>query len=507
MSDLQKRLSDSKIPTGIQGLDLITSGGIFKGRSTLIVGSSGSGKTLLSLDILYHYLSQKESSGIFVTMEEEINDIIFNGQSMGWELDTLVAQNKLMFIDASPNLEETKEIGPINFDGILLQIQEAVNQTGAKLVVIDSIGSLFSQFSDSTIIRREIGKIIQRLKKMNITALMTSERTTEYGPISRHGIEEFVSDNVIILRNVLHDERARRTLQVLKMRGSPHETGEFPFTISEDGLQFSPLSGQQLKQPSSTIRISSGNNKLDDMVDGGLFKDSMILVSGPTGGGKTLLSMSFAASGCQNGERVLILAYEESQPQLLRNAQAWGFDFEKWVKSGQLKIICLYPESTPLEHHLLLIQKTVKEFRPHRLVMDSVSALERIADIRNFREFVIGLTSFCKQMEVCSLFTSTTPRLSGGDSITEAHISTITDIIILLRYVEVDGFMRRGIAIIKMRGSQHTKQIHEFIIDSTGLHIGEPFRNIQNIILGIPTPAVTSELDRLEAIFEKGADA
>ena len=262
-----------------------------------------------------------------------------------------------------------------------------------------------------------------------------------------------------------------------------------------------PLSARELKQTSSENRMSSGNPIFDEMANGGVFKDSIILVSGPTGGGKTLLSTIFAAEGCKNDETVLLLAYEESQPQLLRNAKAWGVDFNKWEREGKLKILCTYPESLPLENHLLLIQNTIDELKPRRVIIDSISALERVSNQKSFREFVIGLTSFCKQETVCTLFTSTTPGLAGGDALTEAHISTLTDLIVLLRYVEIEGTLRRGIAIIKMRGSQHDKQIHEFFISEKGLQIGEPFKNVHNIILGTPTSTSESELDRLEKLF------
>ena len=220
-------------------------------------------------------------------------------------------------------------------------------------------------------------------------------------------------------------------------------------------------------------------------------EEEILALLGPTGAGKTLLAGIFAADGCSKGERVLMLAYEESRAQLLRNAQSWGMDFEKWESWGLLRVVCQYPEAMGLEDHLLMIQREIESFAPTRLVIDSLSALERIGAVRYFREFVIGLTSYARQNELCTLFTSATPRLSGGDSITEAHISTITDAIILLRYVEIGADLRRGISVIKMRGSQHAKSIHEFAIDSRGMRIGEPFANAHNIILGMPRPGTT----------------
>ncbi|MBF0399910.1 MAG: circadian clock protein KaiC [Magnetococcales bacterium] len=493
-----------KLPTGIEGFDHITMGGLPKGRTCLVVGSSGSGKTILGMEFIYRGITNFGRKAICVSMEERIPDLVRNVQRMGWPLEDLVANGSLRFIDASPDPIPLETAGNYDLSGLLIRIEHLVEQTGAELLVLDSIGSLFDQFHDSSVVRNEIFRIIDALRNMGITSMVTAERLDEYGRISRHGVEEFVSDTVIILRNVLKEEKCRRTIQVLKMRGDIHYKGEYPFTINAPiGISILPLSARELKQSSSTTRISFGNQTLDTMSGGGLFRDSIFLVSGPTGGGKTLLATTFAAEGCRRGEKVLLLAYEESHAQLLRNAQSWGLDFQKWEEDGLLRVICQYPESMGLEDHLLLIQREIESFRPRRLIMDSVSAMERVAQVRFFREFVIGLTSFAKQEEVCSLFTSTTPKLSGGDSITEAHISTITDAILLLRYVEINGILRRGVAIIKMRGSQHDKQIREFTIDNNGLHIGKPFANVQNIILGIPTASPPSEEEQLETMFQE----
>ncbi len=491
-----------KIPTGIEGFEHLTLGGLPEGRTALMVGSSGSGKTIFAVEYLYRGITQLNRPGVFVTFEERPQDIIRNVKRLGWNLDELEKQGKLAFVDGAPEPIPVEESGPYDLSGLFVQIEYAVKSVGAKLLAMDSVGALFYQFKDTALIRREIFRIMEALKAMGVTAIMTAERLEEYGPISRHGVEEFVSDNVIILRNVLQDEKCRRTIQILKIRGDTHTKGEFPFTISETGISILPLTAIELTQESSTDRVGTGNAELDAMTSGGIFRDSIFLVSGPTGGGKTLMSTMFSAEACRNGERVLLLAYEESREQLLRNAASWGVDFQKWEHEGLLKIVCQYPEAMGLEDHLLKIQREIKAFSPQRLVMDSVSAMERVASVRNFREFVIGLTSFMKQERICSLFTSTTPQLSGGESVTEAHISTITDVIALLRYVEINGILRRGIAIIKMRGSQHEKQIREFTIDNKGLHIGEPFRNVENIILGIPSSTSPLEKDQLGDMFK-----
>jgi circadian clock protein KaiC len=484
-----------KIPTGIEGFELITMGGLPKGRPTLLCGSSGSGKTMLSMEIVYRSAAIYGRPAVIFTLEESATDMIRDVKRMGWDIDPLIRDFKLVIVDLSPLPVPVEEVGTYHLEGLLAQVRHVVEEVAAEIVVIDSIGSLFQQFTDAGTIRREIFRVTHLMRELGVTALLTAERLAEYGSISRYGVEEFVSDNVIVLRSVLRAEKVRRTIQIVKMRGDAHSTGEYPFTISRGGISILPLSARELKQASSSRRLSTGIPKLDEMVGGGLFRDCLALVSGPTGSGKTLMSSMFAAQACRSNERVLLLAYEESQPQLLRNAQSWGLDFEAWEGRGLLRVVCQYPEAMGLEDHLLMIQREIEAFEPTRLVVDSLSALERIGAVRYFREFVIGLTSYTREKELCSLYTSATPRLSGGDSITEAHISTITDAIFLLRYVEIGSDLRRGISVIKMRGSQHSKSIHEFTIDARGMIIGTPFGSVSNVVLGAPLSPHAPDLE------------
>lgn len=483
-----------KVATGVEGFELVTMGGLPMGRPTLLCGSSGSGKTILSMEIAYRSAAQFDRPAVFFTMEEAATEIIRNVKRMGWDIDPPIRDGRLVLIDLSPLPVPAQEVGVFELEGLIAQIRYAVQETAAELVVIDSIGALFQQFTDAATIRRELHRVIHVLRDLRVTSVITAERLIEYGLVSRYGVEEFVSDSIVVLRSVLRGEKVRRTIQVVKMRGDAHHTGEFPFTISRQGVSILPLSARELTQPSSSARVSIGNERLDEMLGGGLFRDSLAIVSGPTGSGKTLLAGTFASEGCRCGERVLVLAYEESRAQLLRNAQSWGMDFEKWENWNLLRVVCQYPEAMGLEDHLLMMQREIEAFQPSRLVIDSLSALERIGAVRYFREFVIGLTSHAREKELCTLFTCATPRLTGGDSITEAHISTITDAIVLLRYVEIGGDLRRALSVIKMRGSQHTKSAFEFAISSRGLQIGEQFKNIQNIILGLPMPAANPDL-------------
>lgn len=475
----------SRVATHIRGFEHISMGGLVEGRTTLVVGSSGSGKTLFATELLYRSICESARNAVFVTFEERPADIVRNVRRLGWDLGTLIHEKKLVILDASMDRAMVEAVGNYDLSGIISQICDAIREVDAKTVVLDSLGALFFQFDNPGVLRREILRITDMLTEMGVTSVMTAERLEEHGPISRFGIEEFVSDCVVVLRHLLHEEKVRRTIQVYKLRGDRHFKDEFPFTIQNEGICILPLSAAELTQASTGDRVSFGSEKLDEMAGGGLFHDSVILISGPTGSGKTLMGTTFAAEACRQGDRVLLLGYEESRPQLIRNAQSWGVDFLEWERKGLLRMVCQYPETQGLEGHLFAIQKEIEEFKPQRLVLDSVSALERIGPVRIFREFVIGLTGLVKTKQICSLFTSSSPKLSGGDSITDAHISTITDAILLLRYVESHGALSRGIIIIKMRGSKHDKQFHEFLINDKGLHIGEPFSHVPMTLLGI----------------------
>lgn len=494
-----------KLETGIDGFDFLAEGGVPQGRTTLVVGTAGSAKTVFACQFLAEGI-QRGESGVFVTFEEPPKAVRKNMRGFGWNIRQWEAEGKWAFVDASPQLSEKPVVsGDYDLGALLARIEFAIRKVKATRVSMDSLGAIFSHLNDTAQVRTDLFRIASVLREMNVTSILTAERTDEYGDISRYGVEEFVADNVVILRNALMDEKRRRTVEVLKYRGTSHQKGEFPFTvIANKGIVVIPLSAIELEQSSSNLRISSGNEVLDTMCGGGFFRDSVVLVSGATGTGKTLMVTEFVAGGGANDERCLLFAFEESREQLFRNAKGWGVDYGKMEKEGKLRVICRYPETTGLEDHLVKIKEELDEFQPNRVAVDSLSALERVSTLRGFREFIISLTSFIKEREVAGLFTSTTPTLVGGTSITEAHISTITDSIILLRYVEIYGEMRRGLTVLKMRGSMHDKDIREFSIDGEGMHVGNPFRSVTGILTGNPVYMAQSELDRMNDLFRGG---
>jgi circadian clock protein KaiC len=477
-----------RLLTGIAGFDQISNGGLPRNRSTLVAGTAGSGKTVMALQFLAAGVRDFAENGVFVTFEEKPADLMQNVQSFGWDLEKLLKEGRIAVVDATPEPgEQAIPTGPFDLSALMARIENAVREVDAKRVILDAVGALFPQFTDSNVVRRELHRIAAGLRLLGVTTLITLERVEEDGAVGRFGVEEFVADNVLILRNRLQGEKRRRTIEILKFRGAFHHKGEYPFTIDAgDGITIIPLSAIELKQRSSAVRVPSGIPDLDSMCGGGMYRDSIILVSGATGTGKTLTVTHYIKAAIDAGERALLFGTEESHEQLTRNAASWGVDFERAENDGLLRIICRYPETMGLEDHLLHMRRDINEFKPSRVAVDSMSAFER-AGIKSFREFVIGLTSHIKHLGITCLFTNTTALLMGSSSITEAHISTITDTIILLRYVELHGELRRGLAILKMRGTQHEKNIREYLIDSQGMHIKSAFHGVHGILTGTPT--------------------
>ncbi len=474
-----------RLPTGISGFDHISMGGLPANRPTLVAGSTGSGKTVFAAEFLAQGIRQFGHSGVFVTFEESPDDLRDNLASLGFDVATWESEGKWAFVDASLSLDEQVVAGAYEFNALVARVRHAANSVGAERVVLDSLAAVFSRFRDGGVVRLELSRVIAALKELQITAVLTTERTHEYDAIARFGVEEFVADNVVILRNVIENEKRRRTVEILKLRGGPHRSGEFSFAIVPgEGIQVIPLALISMRQQASHERVGLGNADLDAMYGGGAYRDTVSFVSGPTGIGKTLLAASFVAAGVAAGERCLLQSFEESRDQLLRNASSWGIDLDAMERAGLLQVASAYPEVASLEDHYVSLRQLMEEFRPQRIAIDNLSALERVGTQRGLRDFIVGLTSSLREKEIASLFTSSTTSLVGAQSVTESHASTLTDAIVLLRYVEMEGTVRRAISVLKVRGSAHDTRIHEFTIDEQGLHIGEPFTGISGILTG-----------------------
>lgn len=499
-----------KLEFGIPGLDHIAMGGLPRGRTTLIAGTSGSAKTTLAVQYLAEGIKRGET-GVFVTFEEFPRDIRKNMLSLGWNIENWEREGKWAFVNASTQPGEAiTEAGNYDLAGLLVRIETAIKRVKATRVSLDSVGAVFSQFSDHSLVRRELFRITAAMKSSGVTTVLTAERTEEYGDITRFGVEEFVVDNVIILRNALEAEKRRRTIEILKFRGTNHLKGEFPFTVTWGrGLTVLPLS-RTVSEPKLSLqaRTTTGNAELDALCGGGLYRHSIVLLSGATGCGQTLLTSTFAAGvDKQEGpdERALLFAFEESREQLFRNAAGWGLDFADMERRGKLKVIATHPEISGLEDHFVRIKQEIDAFQPSRVAFDSFSALERVSTPKGYREFVIGTTSLLRDREITGMFTSTASNLSFGDSVTEQHISTIADTIIVLRYVEMLGEIKRGLTVLKMRGSAHEREIREFAVDGAGMHIGLPFKNVTGILTGNPRHVEVHEVNRLKGLFHEHA--
>lgn len=500
----------TKVPSGINGFDVIAHGGIPRGRTTLVSGTSGSGKTVFSAQFIYSGIVNFRESGIFVTFEERPIDIIRNTIGFGWELEKLQKQNKWAFVDASPDESDKVEIGHYDLGAFLARIEYAIKKVKAKRVAIDSVSSLFTHYQDPGIIRRELYRLAARLKKIGITCIMTAERPTEDGTISRFGVEEFVSDNVILLHNRLNERGEReRTFEILKFRGSAHDSEEAPLLVGSEGMTVYARPKPKLRGKGFAQKISTGITGLDELLYGGVYRNSSTLLTGASGTGKTVSALSFIMEGVKRGERSIFIEFEESPDQICRNAESFSWDLRKYLEKGLVQLVCHYPEDLKAEQYLHMIQDLILENKIKRLALDSLSALERIYTGKKFREFAIGLNAFLKMQNVTAYLTNTSGQLLGMSEITETHLSTITDNIIILKYVELEGKMRRLLSVLKQRGSRHKKELMEFEVGPNGVEIMGAFEGVENLMSGnariskppVDVTAQMLEIDELRTEF------
>jgi circadian clock protein KaiC len=484
--------SIERLPTGINGFDQVALGGLPAGRPTLVSGTTGSGKTVFAAEFLARGIQQRGEPGVFVTFEETPEDIRRNIASLGFPVAQWEREGAWAFVNATEDVTaEVPVIGAYDFGALAARIEHAIRRISATRVALDSLGAVFTRFANTAIVRQETRRIAAALDQFGVTSVITAERISEYDGVSRYGVEEFVLDNVIILRNLLVQERRRRTIEVVKFRGAPHRTGEWLFTIDpRDGLIVLPLAF--LAPPfgaASLVRVSSGNPGLDQMCGEGFFKDAVVLLTGPSGVGKTLTCLFFLRAGIAAGERCLAFTFDETHEQVRRNAAGWGIDIDALEGSGLLRVEADYPEVASVEDHFIRIRRAIEEHSPSRLVIDTLSALERIVTPRALLDFVIALGAVVRQRGITTLLTSSpvgrfTPQLTPSIA---GEIASLTDVTIALRYFEEGGEIHRAIAVLQTRGSAHDHTVRQVTIDADGMHIGGPVTGIAGVLdSGLP---------------------
>jgi circadian clock protein KaiC len=461
--------SVAKSPTGIQGLDEITLGGLPKGRPTLVCGGAGSGKTLLAASFLVNGAQLFNEPGVLMTFEENGDEITSDVASLGFNLPGLVEQGKLVLDYVRIERSEIEETGEYDLEGLFVRLDHAIRSINAKRVVLDTIESLFSGLSNASILRAELRRLFRWLKDKGVTAVITAERGE--GTLTRQGLEEYVSDAVILLDHRVLEQVSTRRLRVVKYRGSYHGTNEYPFLIDRHGLSVLPVTSLGLTHQASTERLSSGVRALDEMLGGqGYFRGSTVLVSGTAGTGKTSLAAHFTDAACRRGERVLWFLFEESPLQVIRNMRSIGIDLSPWVEKGLLQFQADRPSRAGLESHLASMYQHVRDFKPSATVIDAITNLLTVGTANDVRAMLMRVIDYLKGHGVTGVFTSLTPGKTELQE-TDAGVSSLMDTWIVMTIDEIDRQRRREIRVLKSRGMAHSNRVYEFDISERGLRL------------------------------------
>ena len=462
-----------KCPTGIKGFDEITEGGLPRNRTTLVSGSAGSGKTLLGIDFLINGAIQFKEPGVFMSFEETEDELYTDVASLNLNLQGLVSQNKILIEHVILEQKDIQETD-FNLEGLFVRLEHAIDSIGAKRVVLDSIESVFAGITDVGILRLEIKRLFRWLKEKQVTAIVTGEPAQE--TYTRHGMEQYISDCIILLDNRVNQQIAIRRIRVVKYRGSKHGTNEYPFVIDSEGLSVIPITSAGLDQPGTSEKVSTGVPSLDKLFKGGrpgYARGSTVLASGTAGTGKTSLAAAFAVASCKRGERCLFLSYEESAGQLIQNMSSIGIDFKPMIKKGLLKIVSTRPSFFGLEMHLLDLYRLIAEFKPKAVVIDPLTSLIGEGEEREIRSMITRMIDLLKSNGITSFFTSLVSSAAQNDTSGEIGVSSLIDTWIVVRELEEDVSKKRirGLFIVKSRGTGHNSDVHKLILSDDGIEL------------------------------------
>jgi circadian clock protein KaiC len=480
--------------TGISGLDEITRGGLPRGRPTLICGSAGAGKTLFAMEFLVRGATLFDAPGVFISFEETDEELTKNVASLGFDLNQLIADKKMLLDYVFIERSEIEETGEYDLEGLFLRLGYAIDAIGAKRVVLDTLEALFSALPDEAIIRAELRRLFRWLKEKGVTAVITCERGE--GTLTRYGLEEYVADCVILLDHRVQNQISTRRLRIVKYRGTSHGTNEYPFLIDEQGFSVLPITSLGLSHKAPTEYISSGIARLDTMLNGkGFYRSSSILVSGTAGTGKSTIAAHFIEAACKRGEKALVFAFEESQDQIIRNMRSVGIELDKYVKKGLLKFHNARPSSYGLEVHLAIIHKEISDSRPDVVVIDPITNFLAIGDANETKSMLTRLIDFLKSLEITAMLTSLT---SARDEIedSEVGVSSLMDAWLLVKNIESNGERNRGLYLLKARGIAHSNQVREFVLTDHGIELLDAYVGSEGVLMG---SARSSQLAREHA--------
>lgn len=457
-----------KAPTGIPGLDDITGGGFPAGRPTLVCGSAGCGKTLMAMEFIVRGASEHGEPGVFVTFEELPNELTENVRSLGFDLQELESRGLLLLEHIHIERSEIEETGEYDLEGLFIRLGFAIDSIGAKRIVLDTLETLFSGLSNEAILRAELRRLFRWLKERGVTAVITGERGD--GTLTRQGLEEYISDCVILLDHRVIDQLATRRLRVVKYRGTLHGTNEYPFLIDEHGIEVLPITSLGLVHEASTERVSTGVQGLDEMLgSAGFYRGSSVLVSGRAGSGKSSLAAHFVDAACRRGERAVYFAFEESQSQIVRNMRSLGLDLQPWIDQGLLSFHAARPTLHGLERHLVSMYKQIRRFQPRVVVVDPITNFLSVGNQEEVKAMLMRLIDFLKSSHITALFTSLTHGLDLET--TDVAVSSLMDAWLLLREVEANGERNRLLNVLKSRGMAHSNQVRELLLTSRGVEL------------------------------------